>query len=191
MDFQDHNEVQSSPRWSISNNHFLIHDHFCIAIFLFLSKTTPKVWNAAGAPLRRRRDNTWTKLSTMTISRLFWLIILETTERNHQERLWQCRWKLSKYKQYAATPGCQSWHRKWNRHPSIISLQSLLWNHFMFGSSYPVGGASEIALRVVPTIERAGGRVLVRAPVIGFSFEGGKVNGVQVQRAGNSKLAQF
>ena len=57
----------------------------------------------------------------------------------------------------------------------------------MFGSSYPVGGASEIAMRIVPTIEQAGGRVLVRAPVIGFSFAGGKVNGVQVQRAGKEK----
>ena len=54
----------------------------------------------------------------------------------------------------------------------------------MFGSSYPIGGASEIALRIVPTIEHAGGRVLVRAPVVGFSFEGGRVNGVQVERTG-------
>jgi len=70
-----------------------------------------------------------------------------------------------------------------------LAMQSLLWNHFMFGSSYPIGGASEIALRIVPTIEHAGGRVLVRAPVVGFSFEGGRVNGVQVERTGGKGIA--
>lgn len=37
--------------------------------------------------------------------------------------------------------------------------------HFYQGGYYPVGGASEIAYTVIPTIEQAGGRVLVRANV--------------------------
>ena len=78
----------------------------------------------------------------------------------------------------------QRWHKSCLWSTCRFSLQSLLWNHFMFGSSYPVGGASEIALCIIPTIEKAGGRVLVRAPVVGFCFEGGRVNGVQVQRTG-------
>ena len=37
--------------------------------------------------------------------------------------------------------------------------------HFFDGAFYPVGGASEIAFSIIPVIERAGGRVLVRADV--------------------------
>ena len=42
-------------------------------------------------------------------------------------------------------------------------MHSLLLNHFAYASSYPVGGASEIAMNIIPVIERAGGRVFVRA----------------------------
>jgi all-trans-retinol 13,14-reductase len=38
-------------------------------------------------------------------------------------------------------------------------------SHFYDGGFYPVGGASEIALNIIPIIERAGGKVLVRANV--------------------------
>ena len=33
------------------------------------------------------------------------------------------------------------------------------------GGAYPVGGASEIAFHIIPVIEAAGGKVLVRAEV--------------------------
>ncbi len=33
------------------------------------------------------------------------------------------------------------------------------------GAGYPIGGASEIGFNIVPVIESAGGKVLVRAPV--------------------------
>ena len=46
---------------------------------------------------------------------------------------------------------------------SSIMMHSLLLNHFAYASSYPVGGASEIAMNIIPVIERAGGRVFVRA----------------------------
>lgn len=42
-------------------------------------------------------------------------------------------------------------------------MHSLLLNHFAYASSYPVGGASEIAMHIIPVIERSQGRVLVRA----------------------------
>ena len=35
------------------------------------------------------------------------------------------------------------------------------------GGAYPVGGSSEIAYNIIPVIEAAGGRVLVRANVTG------------------------
>ncbi|XP_037093628.1 all-trans-retinol 13,14-reductase-like [Pollicipes pollicipes] len=44
-------------------------------------------------------------------------------------------------------------------------MQATLLAHFWHGGSYPVGGASEIAFHMIPVIEEAGGRVLVRAEV--------------------------
>ncbi|XP_058862604.1 all-trans-retinol 13,14-reductase-like isoform X2 [Acipenser ruthenus] len=46
-----------------------------------------------------------------------------------------------------------------------FSLHSLLVSHYLEGAWYPKGGASEIAYHIIPTIEKAGGAVLVRAPV--------------------------
>ncbi|MPC57831.1 putative all-trans-retinol 13,14-reductase [Portunus trituberculatus] len=37
------------------------------------------------------------------------------------------------------------------------------------GAAYPVGGASEIAFHIIPVIEEAGGKVLVRAEVNEYS----------------------
>lgn len=45
--------------------------------------------------------------------------------------------------------------------PAIMSAS--LFDHFTKGAGYPVGGAGEIALNIIPVIEEAGGRVLVRA----------------------------
>ena len=44
-------------------------------------------------------------------------------------------------------------------------MHAMLISHFQRGGSYPVGGASEIAFHMIPIIERAGGKVLVRVPV--------------------------
>ena len=42
-------------------------------------------------------------------------------------------------------------------------LHALVVNHYrQDGSFYPVGGASEMAMSLIPIIERAGGKVLVR-----------------------------
>ena len=45
-----------------------------------------------------------------------------------------------------------------------------------------MGGASEIAFRMIPTIEAAGGKVLVRAKVVAILVEGGKVVGVRAKK---------
>jgi len=63
---------------------------------------------------------------------------------------------------------------------SSFSMQALLMNHFMRGSYYPVGGASEIAHSIVPVIERGGGKVLVRAQVQEIMIQAGKAVGVKV-----------
>lgn len=44
-------------------------------------------------------------------------------------------------------------------------MHSLLVNHYLNGAWYPKGGSSEIAYHMIPIIEKAGGAVLVRAPV--------------------------
>ena len=44
-------------------------------------------------------------------------------------------------------------------------VQAAIHRHFWHGAAFPRGGSSEIALHIIPVIERAGGRVLVRARV--------------------------
>ena len=63
-------------------------------------------------------------------------------------------------------------------------MQALLTNHFAYGGYYPVGGASEIAFNMIPTIEAAGGRVLVRACVTDILMDEthSKVVGVKVKQ---------
>ncbi|KAK7901932.1 hypothetical protein WMY93_018701 [Mugilogobius chulae] len=46
-----------------------------------------------------------------------------------------------------------------------FSMHSLLVTHYLNGAWYPRGGATEIAYHMIPIIEKAGGAVLVRAPV--------------------------
>ncbi len=67
---------------------------------------------------------------------------------------------------------------------SNFFIQALLLNHYSEGASYPVGGASEIALNVIPVIERSGGKVLVRAPVQEILHNGKKAMGVAVKKGG-------
>lgn len=68
-------------------------------------------------------------------------------------------------------------------HRQHFLLQALVHKHFLdTGGYYPVGGASEIAYNMIPIIERAGGKVLVRANVVRILYEGGKVTGVRVKK---------
>ncbi|XP_008328829.1 putative all-trans-retinol 13,14-reductase [Cynoglossus semilaevis] len=48
---------------------------------------------------------------------------------------------------------------------SSFLINALLIHHYKRGAYYPRGGASEIAFNIIPVIEQAGGKVLVRAPV--------------------------
>ena len=48
---------------------------------------------------------------------------------------------------------------------SSFFMQMLINGGFMKTSVYPVGGASELVIHLIPQIERSGGKVLVRAPV--------------------------
>ncbi|XP_030830557.1 all-trans-retinol 13,14-reductase-like [Strongylocentrotus purpuratus] len=64
-----------------------------------------------------------------------------------------------------------------------LMMHTLLMNHYVYGGFYPRGGASEIAYHIVPVIEKAGGRVLVRAPVSEILIDrDGAACGVRVAR---------
>ncbi|KAG2461035.1 RETST reductase, partial [Polypterus senegalus] len=48
---------------------------------------------------------------------------------------------------------------------SSFVINALLLHHYKRGAWYPRGGASEVAFNIIPVIQKAGGAVLVRAPV--------------------------
>ncbi|CAD5121492.1 DgyrCDS9997 [Dimorphilus gyrociliatus] len=65
------------------------------------------------------------------------------------------------------------------------AMQAVLANHYLYGAFYPLGGASEIAFHIIPTIEKSGGKVLVRAPVSKILVDSmGKANGVRISKTG-------
>ena len=72
---------------------------------------------------------------------------------------------------YGTPPAMSNW-----------SMQAVLHNHYMYGGYYPMGGASEIALNIIPVIERTGGKVLVRAEVDQILHNGTKAMGVKVKK---------
>uniref|UniRef100_A0A8B9C8U1 Retinol saturase n=1 Tax=Anser brachyrhynchus TaxID=132585 RepID=A0A8B9C8U1_9AVES len=66
---------------------------------------------------------------------------------------------------------------------SSFLINVLMVHHYQRGAWYPRGGASEIAFHAVPLIERAGGAVLVRAPVTRVLVSpAGAAVGVAVQK---------
>lgn len=60
--------------------------------------------------------------------------------------------------------------------------------HYMGGAWYPVGGPGAIARAIVPVIERAGGRVLVKAPVAGVVVRPGTNVAVGVRLEGGEEV---
>ena len=84
-------------------------------------------------------------------------------------------------------PSCYA--GEWPRHAPAL-MHFLLVNHYLgAGGYYPIGGGSEIPLLLIPGIERAGGRVMVRAPVkeIVMDESGQRAVGVAVQK-GDKKI---
>ncbi|XP_041736774.1 inactive all-trans-retinol 13,14-reductase-like [Coregonus clupeaformis] len=66
---------------------------------------------------------------------------------------------------------------------SSFLMNTLLLQHYKRGAYYPIGGASEIAFHIIPVIRKAGGAVLVRAPVQRVLLnEEGSVYGVMVRK---------
>ncbi|XP_056427167.1 all-trans-retinol 13,14-reductase-like [Hyla sarda] len=77
-------------------------------------------------------------------------------------------------------------------HKASFSLHAVLIDHFLYGSWYPTGGASEITYHLVPTIVKAGGAVLSRATVEQILVNGDKrACGVSVRGKGMDPMNIF
>lgn len=64
---------------------------------------------------------------------------------------------------------------------SSFLIHAMVAAHYFKGAAYPVGGASRIAETIIPSIERAGGAVVVRAEVTRILVEGGRAVGVTLE----------
>ncbi|XP_075579083.1 all-trans-retinol 13,14-reductase-like [Pelecanus crispus] len=75
---------------------------------------------------------------------------------------------------------------------SSFLVNVLMVHHYQRGAWYPRGGASEIAFHAVPLIERAGGAVLVRAPVTRILVSpAGTAVGVVVQKGPSEEQVEI
>ena len=63
---------------------------------------------------------------------------------------------------------------------SAMFAHAMIVRHYFGGAAYPVGSAARIAETIIPTIERAGGSVRVRARVSEVSVEAERVRGVRL-----------
>jgi all-trans-retinol 13,14-reductase len=61
-----------------------------------------------------------------------------------------------------------------------FAIHAMIFNHYLGGAAYPVGGASRIAETVAPVIEAAGGQIVVGAEVASVTTEGGRAAGVRM-----------
>ena len=132
----------------------------------------------------------WGHISLTLISRLPWLTHLETTvsgwglAEHHLTNSFspstmslKLHWWFSVFPHFSGTAPKEA--------PFL--MHAMLTRHFMYGGYYPKGGSSEIAFQIIPTIEKSGGRVLVRAPIreILLNDARDRVVGVQVKKGHN------
>ncbi len=61
-----------------------------------------------------------------------------------------------------------------------FAIHAMIFNHYLGGAAYPVGGASRIAESTAPVIEAAGGEIVLRAEVASVVVERGRAVGVRM-----------
>ena len=64
---------------------------------------------------------------------------------------------------------------------SAFLMHALVAKHYLAGGAYPVGGSSQIARAIIPTIQASGGEVFTYAGVDKVHIEGDKAVGVRMQ----------
>jgi phytoene dehydrogenase-like protein len=121
----------------------------------FMEKALPAAAAALASPFLRRRflklsdKTTWEVLSALTKNEK--LIGVLTTQ----------------YGDYGLPP-----------RRSSFAVHAIVARHYFEGGSYPVGGAESIAESIIPAIETAGGKVLIKAEVKEILIEKGRAVGV-------------
>ena len=63
---------------------------------------------------------------------------------------------------------------------SSFAMHAMLVRHYFDGGNYPIGGSGSLARSIVPTIEKAGGQILVRATVEKVLVRKGRAIGVEM-----------
>jgi all-trans-retinol 13,14-reductase len=61
-----------------------------------------------------------------------------------------------------------------------FAVHAAVWNHYLRGAYFPVGGGSAIARTIAPAIERGGGAIYIDAEVASVIVEGGAATGVRM-----------
>lgn len=61
-----------------------------------------------------------------------------------------------------------------------FAMHAMVFHHYLHGAAYPVGGSAAIAAAIAPTIEAAGGKIVVGAEVEEVLVDNGRVNGVRM-----------
>jgi all-trans-retinol 13,14-reductase len=69
---------------------------------------------------------------------------------------------------------------------SSFGMHATVMRHYMNGAYYPVGGADAFAAGLVPVIEKGGGEVRTRAPVVAILVEHDAVAGVRLKNGTES-----
>ena len=89
---------------------------------------------------------------------------------------------VSQWRDYGLTPD-----------RSAFLMHAVIASHYLKGGYYPVGGASAIAQSIVPVIESAGGRALVRREVKRILIDGGRAVGVEAihRKGGQDRLERY
>jgi all-trans-retinol 13,14-reductase len=61
-----------------------------------------------------------------------------------------------------------------------FAIHAMVFNHYLGGGAYPVGGSARIAEAVAPLIEATGGKIVIGAEVSTVLVEGGRAVGVRM-----------
>jgi len=65
-----------------------------------------------------------------------------------------------------------------------FAIHAMIFNHYLGGAAYPVGGSARIAETMAPVIENAGGTIVIGADVASVLVEDGRAVGVRMAKGG-------
>jgi all-trans-retinol 13,14-reductase len=65
-----------------------------------------------------------------------------------------------------------------------FAIHAMIFNHYVGGAAYPVGGAASIARAIAPMIQAHGGEIVIGAEVASVVVENGRAVGVRMSKGG-------